>query len=148
MKPSDFFYSQLPQRATQVIINGSNNNNNNYLYLGSISLGSLLLWVSYGLLCSKKPSRLMTFCSEHVSERSSCLPLLQQYYVNNFISQYRYKEQGEMFSAFPQKLVWFLACPLVPPSSDTSPGDPVHGNLPISEALQHGLPPCGPWSRE
>lgn len=30
----------------------------------------------------------------------------------------------------------------IPPSSDTLPGDPVHRNLPVSEVLQHWLPPC------
>ena len=88
VKPSDFFFTHSCHRGQpKVVINGSNNNNNDYLYLDGISLCSLFLWVSYSLLCSKKPSRLMTFGSEHVSERSSCFPLLQQYYVNNFISR-------------------------------------------------------------
>ena len=34
-----------------------------------------------------KPFKLMTFGSKHIDKLFNCHPLLQQYYVNDFISQ-------------------------------------------------------------
>ena len=63
----------------QPIINSGNDENS--------LLCTLSLWISYGLPYPTKPFKLMTFGLKHIDKLFNCHPLLQQYYVNDFISQ-------------------------------------------------------------
>ena len=67
---------------------------------------TLSLWISYGLPYPMKPFKLMTFGSKHIDKLFNCHPLLQQYYVNDFISQLEVLKGKERVSVPSHRSCW------------------------------------------